>query len=158
MRRRFGAVAAAAFAALPTCATRAHATPVEPRYAFETAWDNVNGGRWYRDENNETATLAWGEAYVLRGLIAMYRATGESEYLLRLADQADGVLAHTDAARGTPDFTGAAEPCWQDRHYQANGEAYCYVVHSGMILAPLVEAAVLVVVVLGVALKELATL
>ncbi len=117
---------------------------VTARYWFEDAYDNVNGGDWYRDYNNESATLAWGESYVMMALAAMYRRTGDPLYLDRLAYHADGVLAQTDEARGVVDYHGESNACWQDRHYQPNGEPYCYVVHSGMIGYPIAEFARLV--------------
>ena len=111
------------------------------RYRFEDAYDNVNGGDWYRDYNNESATLAWGESYVMMSLAAMYRRTGDPIYLERLSFHADGVLAQTDAARGVQDYHGESNMCWQDKHYQPNEEPYCYVVHPGMIGYPIGEFA-----------------
>ena len=127
---------------LATAAAPPHAAT--ERYRFEEAYDNVNGGDWYRDYNNENATLAWGESYVMMSLAAMYRRTGDPVYLERLSYHADGVLAQTDAARGVEDYHGESNMCWQDRHYQPNEEPYCYVVHSGMIGYPIAEFAQLV--------------
>ncbi len=122
----------------------APAVAVSARLAFEDAYDNVNNGDWYRDDNNETATLAWGESYVMMSLAAMYRATGTLEYLERLAWHIDGVLANRDDARGVTDYRGVSAACWQDQHYQPNNEPYCYVVHTGMLTWPMVEFARLV--------------
>ncbi len=120
------------------------ALAVSARYAFEQAYDNVASGDWYRDRNNETATLAWGEAYVMMGLAAMFRATGDPLYLDRLAWHADGVLLQRDDARGVSDYRGVSGACWRDLHYQPNDEPYCYVVHSGQLCLPLVDFARLV--------------
>jgi hypothetical protein len=117
---------------------------VSARLAYELAYDNVADGDWYRDSNNETATLAWGEAYVMMSLAAMFRATGSLEYLDRLVWHADGVLTQRDDARGVQDYRGVSGACWQNRHYQPADEPYCYVVHSGMIAFPMVELARLV--------------
>lgn len=120
------------------------AQAVSARYAYELAYDNVASGDWYRDSNNETATLAWGEAYVMMSLAAMFRATGDAVFLQRLAWHADGVLAQRDDARGVTDYRGVSGACWRDLHYQPNDEPYCYVVHSGQICQPLVDFARLV--------------
>lgn len=117
---------------------------ISARLSYEAAYDNVAGGDWYRDDHNETATLAWGESYVMMSLAAMFRATGDPLYLERLAWHADGVLAQRDDHRGVQDYRGVSGACWQNRHYQPNDEPYCYVVHSGMIAYPMVELARLV--------------
>ena len=117
---------------------------VSARWQYEDAYDNVAGGDWYRDSDNETATLAWGESYVMMSILAMFRATGSPLYLERLAWHADGVLANRDDHRGVSDYRGISTACWQDRHYQTNNEPYCYVVHSGMLGYPLAEFARLV--------------
>lgn len=114
------------------------------RWEFEAAYDNVAGGDWYRDSDNETATLAWGESYVMMGLAAMFRATGDTVYLSRLAWHIDGVLASRDDARGVVDYRGVSAACWRNLHYQPSDEPYCYVVHSGMIGYPMAEFARLV--------------
>jgi hypothetical protein len=117
---------------------------VSARWAYEDAYDNVADGAWYRESNNETATLAWGEGYVMMSLAAMFRATGSPLYLERLAWHIDGVLAQRDDQRGVSDYRNVSGACWQNKHYQPNDEAYCYVVHSGMIAYPMAEFARLV--------------
>ncbi|MDC0674893.1 hypothetical protein [Nannocystis radixulma] len=117
---------------------------VSPRWAFENAYDNSNGGDWYIGDNNETALLAWGESYVLWSLAAMARATGHTQYFDRLARHIDAVLAQRDDARGVADYRGISGACWRNTHYQPDGEPYCYAVHSGMLVYPMVEFARLV--------------
>jgi len=117
---------------------------VSARWSFEQAYDNVNDGDWYLDYDNETATLAWGEAYVMMSLASMYRATLDPMYLDRLAQHIDGVLAQRDDARGEADYRGVSGACWRNLHYQPDNQPYCYVVHTGMITYPIVEYARLV--------------
>src|SRR5687768_8371640 len=81
---------------------------VTARWAYEEAYDNVAAGAWYRDLDNEGASLAWGESYVMMSLAAMFRATGDPAYLDRLAWHADGVLAQRDDARGVADYRGVS--------------------------------------------------
>ncbi|MCD6497472.1 MAG: hypothetical protein J7M25_04105 [Deltaproteobacteria bacterium] len=126
------------------CFGSSSALAVGPRWSFEDAYDNVAGGDWYRSATNETATLAWGESYVMMSLASMYRATGDVTYLERLAYHADEVLANRDDARSVIDYRGVSGACWQDQHYQPNNEPYCYVVHSGMIAYPIAQFAALV--------------
>jgi hypothetical protein len=138
VRAAIPAVAALLLAAAPP------AGAVSARWAYEQAYDNVAGGDWYRDSSNETATLAWGESYVMMSLASMFRATGDPLYLDRLARHIDGVLARRDDARGVADYRGVSGACWRNTSYQPGGEAYCYAVHSGMIGYPLAEFARLV--------------
>ncbi len=120
-------------------ATARAASAVSARWAYEEAYDNVAGGDWYRDDHNETATLAWGESYVMMSLAAMYRATGDPVYLDRLAWHIDGVLTNRDDARGVTDYRGVSGACWQNLSYQPANQPYCYVVHTGMLTWPMVE-------------------
>lgn len=120
------------------------ALAIQPRLDYLEAFDNVNGGDWYRAEDNSQATLAWGESYVMMSLIAMYRATGDLRFLDLLVRHADLVLLQRDDARGVRDYRGVSAACWQNTHYQPEEQPYCYVVHSGMIAAPLAEYALLV--------------
>lgn len=110
---------------------------VSARWSYEDAYDNVADGDWYRDADNETATLAWGESYVMASLAAMYRVTGDPMYLDRLAWHADGVLEQRDDARGVSDYRGISGACWRNMSYQDG--AYCYAVHTGMLIHPMLE-------------------
>jgi hypothetical protein len=110
---------------------------VSARWSFEDAYDNVDGGDWYIGENNEGAGLAWGESYVMASLAAMYRATNHPMYLDRLAEHVDSVLAQRDDARGVMDYRGVSGACWRNTSYQP--EPYCYAVHTGMLVTPMLE-------------------
>lgn len=112
-------------------------TAVSARWSYEDAYDNVAGGDWYIGENNEGATLAWGESYVMASLAAMYRATNHPMYLDRLAEHIDAVLLQRDDARGVADYRGVSGACWRNTSYQP--EPYCYAVHTGMIITPMLE-------------------
>jgi hypothetical protein len=112
---------------------------VGARWSYEDAYVTVAGGDWYIGENNEAATLAWGESYVMMSLVAMYRATRHRMYLDRLAEHVDALLAQRDDVRGVSDYRGVSGACWRNTSYQDGGEPYCYTVHSGMLIHPLVE-------------------
>ena len=94
-----------------------------------------NDGDWYKDSNNESGTLAWGESYVLMAYVQMYEATGEKVYLDKIAEHSDGVLANRDDVRGVADYTGTANPCWQATRY--SDQPMCWAVHSGMLTFPM---------------------
>ena len=112
---------------------------VTPRWSFEDAYDNVEGGAWYMGQDNASATLAWGESYVMSGLAAMFRATGHPMYLERLAAHVDALLLVRDDAVGATDYRGVSGACWHNTSYQDGGQPYCYAVHTGMLVYPMLE-------------------
>ncbi len=109
-------------------------TPID---RYDTAYSSVNGGDGYKTYHNETATLAWGEGYIMMSFVAAYEGTGDLAYLDLLADHADHVLANRDDNRGVVDYRAISGACWRNLHYQPNDEPYCYAVHSGMITYPM---------------------
>ncbi len=111
---------------------------VSARWRFEDAYDDVDGGAWYQGQNNEEATLAWGESYVMASLAAMARVTNHPMYLDRLAEHIDAVLAQRDDARGVADWRGVSGACWRNTSYQSP-TPYCYAVHTGMLVTPMLE-------------------
>ena len=115
------------------------AEAVSPRLEYEQGY--ANGGTWYRGYDNDSATLAWGESYVLMSLAAMFRATGDPVYLERLDLHLQDIYAARDDVRGVTDYRGASGACWRNTHYQPGGEGYCYVVHTGMLIYPMAEFA-----------------
>jgi hypothetical protein len=112
---------------------------VTPRWSFEDAYDNVEGGDWYIGQDNTSANLAWGESYVMSALAAMFRATGHPMYLERLAEHVDALLLQRDDALGVTDYRGVSGACWRNTSYQPAGEPYCYAVHTGMLVYPMLE-------------------
>ena len=105
------------------------ASATTPRWGFEAAYDN--NLPWYMGVDNESASLAWGESYVLMALVSMFEATQDPTYLDRLGTHLDAAHANRDDQRGVVDYRGVSGACWRDWYYQ--DEPYCYVVHSGMI-------------------------
>jgi len=107
------------------------------RERYDAADYSINEGNGYKEYNNETATLAWGESYIMMSYIAAYEGTLDTAYLDKLCDHADHVLANRDDNRGVADYRGISGACWRNLHYQPNDEPYCYAVHSGMITYPM---------------------
>jgi hypothetical protein len=101
---------------------------------LDAAW---NQGMGLSDQDNEQASLAWGESYVMQAYVAMFDATGEGRWLQRLAEHIERVLAHRDDRRGVADYAGRSRACWRDRHYQDANEPFCYAVHTGQITLPM---------------------
>ncbi len=112
---------------------------VSARWSFEDAYDNVADGAWYMGQDNTSANLAWGESYVMSALAAMFRASGHPMYLERLAEHVDALLLQRDDALGVSDYRGVSGACWRNTSYQAGGEPYCYAVHTGMLVYPMLE-------------------
>ena len=108
-----------------------------PKWSYAEAY--ASGGDWYLGENNETATLAWAQSYVMMSLASMYRATNDPTWLDTLARHADAALDQRDDRRGVTDYRGVSAACWQNHSYQPANQPYCYVVHSGMIGYPIAE-------------------
>ncbi len=120
------------------------ASATTPRWAFVEGMDNVNKGDWYRDSNDDYGPgLSGYEAPFIQGLNAMYRATGDPGFLEEAVWHADGVMEQRNDARGVTDYTGKATPCWRDMYYTGS-EPYCWVIHTGAILTPLLELASLI--------------
>ena len=117
------------------------ANAVSPLWSFIEAYQYIDGGNWYRDEDNSEALLAWGESYVMSALASMARKTSSPEWLDQLAWHADAVLEQRDDNRGVMDYRGVSDACWQNSHYQSGQEPYCYVVHTGMLMYPMLEFA-----------------
>ena len=114
---------------------------VTARWDFETAYRD---GNWYQGENNDAAYLAWAESYVMMGLAAQFRATGDPTQLDRMTRHLDAVLDQRDSVRGVTDYRGVSGDCWRNTSYQSAGQGYCYVVHTSMLIYPMAEFARLI--------------
>ncbi|HET6585311.1 MAG TPA: Ig domain-containing protein [Nannocystaceae bacterium] len=116
---------------------------VSARWAYEDAYLGLEDGAWYEGQDNEEALLAWGESYVMSSLAAMYRVTNHPMYLDRLAEHVDALLLQRDDARGVADYRGVSGACWRNISYQPP-TPYCYAVHTGMLVTPMLEFVVAV--------------
>ena len=114
------------------------------RLVFDGADRALNQGQGYTTTDNKYGLVAWGEAPLMMGYAAMFRATGEVGYLVKLAEHASSVLAQRDSIKGRKDHAGRSRPCWQATWYSVGKEPYCWVVHTGMITYPMADLALLV--------------
>ncbi|HJN78061.1 MAG TPA: hypothetical protein QGF58_29375 [Myxococcota bacterium] len=112
--------------------------------AYEDAYDNVEDGDWLRDYNDDNGPyVANQQAYVLRSLATMFRATEDVVYLDRLAYHVDGLLEQRNDRRGVTDYRDEESPCWRETWY-SNGGWYCWTLHSGVTIEGQLQFAVLV--------------
>jgi hypothetical protein len=81
--------------------------------------------------------LAWGESYLLTGMVAAYEATGDTLFLSRLCAHADTIFSIRDDFRGIrDDFRGRIMPAWSSSRY-TNNRNHAWLVHAGMVTFPL---------------------
>jgi hypothetical protein len=73
----------------------------------------ASGSPGQATDNNENGYLAWGQAYVLLGLVRLYETTKDTGYLDHLIRNIDLVLAQRDQARGVSDYRGISGPVWR---------------------------------------------
>jgi len=126
---------------LPMQALAANASELRQKF---NSLDTVNNGNWQKDANNDTATLAWGESYVLDAYVTMYEATGDTYYLDKFITHGKGVLAQRDVVRGVSDYRGLKLPAWRNGSYTSNGQYAIFAVHTGMITYPMAKFAAIV--------------
>lgn len=63
-------------------------------------------------EHNEAGAVGWGNAWRMHSYLVMAEATGDPEYVHRLARTIDGVLDVRDSVRGVQAFRGRSLPVW----------------------------------------------
>lgn len=109
------------------------------RSLFDTLDEAIQGGEGYSADTNDAGMLAWSESYLLEAYLDMYEATRDDKYLTRFIRQAERVCGNTDKARGVMDYKGAYRNGWSSTKYSKGGEPVVHLVHSAMILHPLVR-------------------
>src|SRR5262249_23237732 len=105
--------------------TPSHAFPrmeVEELAAkFDHMNRRINNGLGYCASLNTTGELAWGESYVLRAYLEMYRATRDTGYLDSFIEHFDRVLANRDNIRHARDYyRKTALASWGSNEYSGN--------------------------------------
>ena len=109
---------------------------------FTDADNAINQGRGYAfTHNNDTGTLAWGEAYLLEGYMDLYLATGDLQWATKVANRADALIKKLDIARGVSDFRGRLMHGWGATSYGLAGKRITWIVHSGMLYTQLLRFA-----------------
>jgi hypothetical protein len=92
--------------------------------------------------SNDNGGLAWGFSYRMMSLNEMFRATGDRKYLRENRRCIEKVLDVTDEMLGKELWTGRVVKAWGCDRYAERGRAV-FAVHTGIILAPILEFLVL---------------
>lgn len=92
--------------------------------------------------SNDKGGLAWGLSYRMMSLNEMFRATGDRKYLRENLRCIREVLDATDERLGKKLWTGRIVKAWGCDRYAERGRAV-FAVHTGIILAPILEFLVL---------------
>lgn len=87
---------------------------------------------------NEDGSLAWTVSQDMLALVTLYDQTGDPWYLRMLGRYAEGTMAVRDDVVGKKDTEGHISPCWGSTRYDL-GERRVYLVHSGLIVQPILE-------------------
>lgn len=113
-RRKVLAGALAAGTAAWALGGRVTAQAATLDYAGPEAFDVAEKGYFEQGfTDNESGGYAWGASYYLLGLLRMYQAHQDVDYLDRFVDHARTVLGRTDAARGVSDYAGRSAAVWR---------------------------------------------
>ncbi|MFH1754314.1 MAG: VCBS repeat-containing protein, partial [Candidatus Latescibacterota bacterium] len=110
--------------------------------AFKKAFDRLdnsfNNGLGYTEN---VQAYFWMESKVLMSYVAMYHATGDADYLKRLARHARIIISKRDDFLGRQDYAGQLRAAWasQAEGYNTLTQPYAFVVHSGLITYPLAD-------------------
>ena len=94
------------------------------------AYESVHGGDSYN--STSTATLAWGESYMLRAYVNLYELTKSTTWLNKLTTHVDVIIANAT------DLGSDGYLDWGTTRY-GDGGKYPYLVHDGMIGLPIAQ-------------------
>jgi len=89
--------------------------------------------------NNKGGAMAWGWSYRMVSLNEMARVTNDSKYLATNLRVIRALLAARDDRTGTKIFDGRVMPAWSSDGYR-KGEQALFLVHTGMIVHPMLDA------------------
>jgi hypothetical protein len=87
---------------------------------------------------NEDGSLAWATSQDMLALAKMYDVTHERWYLDWLGRYSEAAMKARDDIAGKKDQEGRSEPGWGSSRY-GNHERRIYLVHSGLIVDPILE-------------------
>ena len=86
---------------------------------------------------NPNADWGWSESRIMMAYQAMYEGTGDEQYLSRLLEHVELVLAARGDRRGLSDeIRGKMMPGWITTGY-TKGKRHAFLVHAGMITYPM---------------------
>ncbi len=112
------------------------------RFSSRESWDaSFPAAHWdtaFVAMTNDDGTLAWKVSREAVALNEMFDVTGDAEYLERAWDFAVRAMQLRDDQTGLEDFSGEARPAWSSTRY-GSGRRTSFLVHSGLILQPILE-------------------
>lgn len=79
---------------------------------YDNLLNNYNNGNALKDVDNTCGVLTWGESYVLKSLLEMYKATKNTKYIDKFIEHADTVLSHRSDKLGIKDWEGKLRKGW----------------------------------------------
>jgi len=112
--------------------TMDHFDELYPDPYWETVLVNVT---------NEDGSLAWTLSRDMMGLVSLYDFTGDPRFLRWLEQYATVAMAARDDNSDKADEEGRSNPGWSTPRY-GEGDRRIYLVHSGLILQPILEWAI----------------
>lgn len=112
------------------------------RFSTREFWDaSFPAAHWdtaFVGMTNDDGTLAWKVSREAVALNEMFDITGDAEYLERAWEFAVRAMELRDDRTGLEDFSGKARPAWSSTRY-GSGRRTSFLVHSGLILQPILE-------------------
>lgn len=104
---------------------------------FDEFDEGLNGGLGMSMADNSKGQLAWLQSYHMMGYMSAWKATGDTKYLDKIADQFSRMLECRDDRLGRVDVrTSSTRKGWGTLAFDKTGW-HVFVVHTGMIcLAP----------------------
>ncbi|MDF2668581.1 MAG: hypothetical protein K0R67_887 [Paenibacillus sp.] len=85
----------------------------QTRSTFDYIDQLGTNGDWFKNNNDEFGTLAWGENAVMLAYLEMYETTWDTTYLDKFISHADAVLNQRDSVRGVTDYNGDSLAAWR---------------------------------------------
>lgn len=116
-----------------------YATPA--RYDDMYLGDTLDAG--LENLSNVQSAIAWGLSYRMMSLNEMYKTTKDPKYLEANLKCIRATLAARDDKTESAIWTGEIAPAWSSDGYAERGRAV-FLVHTGIILAPMLEALALI--------------
>lgn len=122
---------------------RVHPAPTLAQYATVQRYDELvlgaNLDRVLEKVSNKGGGMAWGLSYRMLSLNEMARHTKDPKYLAANLRLIRAALAIRDDRTGTKLFDGRVVPAWSSDGYR-KGEQALFMVHTGMIVYPMLDA------------------
>ena len=94
----------------------------------------------YFKRDNKNGGLTWQDSKILLAYVKLYEKTGEPWLLEKAVKLSNDLLSFRDDETGIENFAGKITPTWSSERY-TDGNRYSHIVHSGMILYPIIRLA-----------------